>query len=189
MSKYTQEDRNMIMACYTVSLCNDQTLRNERIRSGTVNEYLKAAARLSAPREKLDPTKNAFGQKSTFIKAILDEHKRWEKMPNRREPLTPNMVYAFASTIQSEHIDSKNKALYDWLVLALYLGPRKSEWCQDKVELGKTKTIAKNIDGTSKAFTFNDFEFRGPNGSRLGKYPQWNNIESVRITRRFQKKW
>ena len=86
------------MACYTVALCNDQTLRNERIRSGTVNKYLKAAARLSAPREKLDPTKMPLG-KSTFIKAILDEHKRWEKMPKRREPINPNMVYAFASTI------------------------------------------------------------------------------------------
>ena len=128
---------------------------------------------LWAPREKLDPTKNAFGQKSTFIKSILDGHKRWEKMPNRREPMTPNMVYTFASTIQSEHIDSKNRALYDWFVLALYLWPRKSEWCQDKVELGKTKTIARNIDGTSKAFTFDDFESRGCNDSRLGKYTQW----------------
>ena len=65
------------MAYYIVALCNDQTLMNERIRSSTVNEYLKAAARLSAPRKKLGPTKNAFGQKSTFMKAILDEHKRW----------------------------------------------------------------------------------------------------------------
>ena len=48
----------MIMTYYTVALCDDQTLRNERIRSGTVNEYLKAAVRLSAPQEKLDPTKN-----------------------------------------------------------------------------------------------------------------------------------
>ena len=127
------------MAYYIVALCNDQTLMNERIRSSTVNEYLKAAARLSAPRKKLGPTKNAFGQKSTFMKAILDEHKRWEKMPNRREPITPNMLYVFAFTTQSEHIDSKNRALYDWFVLALCLGLRKSEWCQDKVELGKTK--------------------------------------------------
>ena len=58
LSKYAQEDRNMIMTYYTVALCDDQTLRNERIRSGTVNEYLKAAVRLSAPQEKLDPTKN-----------------------------------------------------------------------------------------------------------------------------------
>ena len=158
------------MACYAVVLCNDETLRNERIRSGTVNEYLKAATRLSAPRAKLDPTKNAFGQKSAFIKVNLDEHKRWEKIPNRREPTTPNMVYEFASTIQSEHLDSKNRALYDLLVVALYLGPRKSEWCRDKVNLGKTKIIAKNIDNTSKAFTFNDFEFRGCKGSRLGKH-------------------
>ena len=55
------------------------------------------------------------------------------------------------------------------------------------MDLGKTKTIAKNIDGTSKAFTFNDFEFRGCKGSRLGKYPQCEHIESVRITWRFQK--
>ena len=55
------------MAFYPVSLCYDQTLRNERIRYGTVNEYLKAIAGLSAPRKKLDPTKNAFGQKSAFI--------------------------------------------------------------------------------------------------------------------------
>ena len=33
-----------------------------------------------------------FLLKSTFIKAILDEHERWEKMPNRRKPITPNMT-------------------------------------------------------------------------------------------------
>ena len=86
------------------------------------------------------------------------------------------MVYVFASTIQSEHIDLKNRALYDWFVLVLQLGPRKSEWCKDKVDLGKTRTTAKNIDGSSKVFTFNDFEFRGCNGSRLGKYPRWTKI-------------
>ena len=92
MSDFSHEDRNFVMACYTVALCNDDNLIHERIKCSTIKLYLASAARLSVPSEKLDPTKNRFGQQSEFIAAILRELKRWEQMPNRRSPLTPRMI-------------------------------------------------------------------------------------------------
>ena len=151
-----------MMAFYLVSLCNDQKLRNEIIRCGIVNEYLKAIAGLSAPREKLDPIKNAFGQKSASILRLfwmslkMEENAKWKGASYPKHG-----VWILPPLFNQRHIDSKNMAFFDWLVLALYSGPNKSEYCQDKVELGKTKTVAKNIDGSRKASTFNNFEFRG----------------------------
>ena len=136
----------MIMACYAVALCNDQTLLKKRILSSTIDMYLAAAARLSAPFEKLDPCKNAFGQKSNFIKAVLKEHKRWESMPNRRDPLTPKMIKLQQDRYSNDHCDSLNLSLLDWFILGIYVGPRKSEWCQDKFDLARSKTYARNID-------------------------------------------
>ena len=41
----------MIMTCYTVDLCNDVTLRNQKVICGTVNEFLKADDRLLAEKK------------------------------------------------------------------------------------------------------------------------------------------
>ena len=75
MKSFSQEDRNMVMACYAVVLCNDDNLAHRTIKCATIELYLAAAARLSVPSEKLNPTKNRFGQKSEFISAVMREHK------------------------------------------------------------------------------------------------------------------
>ena len=55
----------------------------------------------------------------------------------------------------------------DWLIMGIQTGCRKSEWSQDKTELNKTKDVHKNIDGSTTAFTANDFQFKGKNNNHL----------------------
>ena len=188
MKLFSQEDRNLVMACYAVALCNDENLISKNINTSTIKLYLAAAARMSVPFAKLDPTKNMFGQKSEFIQAVLKEHKRWEKMPNRRSPFTPKMMNT-ALLEKPSHPDSLTAALNDWFILCLFVGPRKSEWCQDCAAFKKQKTHLRNVDNSSKAFTFRDFKFLGEGNKHLSAFQasNLNNISAVRITWRFQK--
>ena len=73
------------------------------------------------------------------------------------------------------------------MILGAKTGARKSEWCQDSQD-AKKDTFSKNIDGTSKAFIAQDFQFsyrsarQGAISIQLNKQP---NV--VHITWRFQK--
>ena len=90
-------------------------------------------------------------------------------MPNRRAHITPSIVLGSAAMLKTEHIDSKQIASLDNFILTLYLaGPSKSEWCQNKTESGQTQTFAKNIDGSNKAFVYNDIIFGGKKGVPIG---------------------
>lgn len=188
MASFSQEDRSFIMACYTVALCNDDNLNGKTIKTSTIKLYLAAAARLSIPAALMDPTKNRFGQKSEFIQAVLKEHKRWEQMPNRRCPITPKMIYTALQQPPS-HPDELHSALNDWFILALFVGPRKLEWCQDASDLKKFATFSKNVDGSPRAFTFKDFSFLGPGNKKLphAQASYLGNVNAVRICWRFQK--
>ena len=74
----------MIIACYTIALYNDDNLANRTIKFSKIDLYLSAAARLSVPSEKINPTKKRFGQKSEFLSAVMHDYRRWEQMTNRR---------------------------------------------------------------------------------------------------------
>ena len=93
-----------------------------------------------------DPAKNLQGIRSPYIEAVLKEHLRWETVPNRREPLTYDMVdYAYmslrTSMIQDTNFlpDSLEECICDWLILGMQTGARLSEWCQDHKKLRKSK--------------------------------------------------
>ena len=76
------------MACYTVHLACGHTLLCKTIASGTIKRYLNAAAELSRPANMLNPCLDIMGNRSRYINDILIEFKRWESVPNRREPVT-----------------------------------------------------------------------------------------------------
>eukprot|EP00957_Ditylum_brightwellii_P111260 8484029-Ditylum_brightwellii.AAC.1 len=54
--------------------------------------YIKAAADLCKPRQLISPIITVDGSKSEWVEFVLKEHKRWEEMPNRQEPLTTKMI-------------------------------------------------------------------------------------------------
>ena len=80
------------MACYLAHLVTVQTLLCRSIKSSTITRYLSAAAELSIPAKMLNPCLDIMGQLSSHIKDIINELKRWESIPKRREPVTKEMI-------------------------------------------------------------------------------------------------
>ena len=53
------------------------------VKAKTIKKYLA---------QMMNPTLNLMSKESKFISDVLHELKRWEKMPNRREPVTTEMI-------------------------------------------------------------------------------------------------
>ena len=185
--------KKFIMACYAVSLTSNETIFCCTIKATTVNLYLSDAAKLAIFKNLHDPTKNVLNQKSSYITNVVNEHRRWESMPNRREPLTFSMVdQAFSDTYGSpgpKLDDSLEAALTDWFILGMYTGMRKSEWCQDRYLIQKSGQVILNRDGSSSAFILNDFQFEYANGYQCNndRLADLSQASLVKIHWRFQK--
>ena len=184
--------RNFIMACYATSLTSNETIFCKTIKSSTISIYLTDAAKLSILNKLPDPTKNGFNQTSHYIQNILREHRRWESIPNRREPLTYPMVQQAALEAKKDLSPCQhtlNHALYDWLVLGMVTGFRRSEWCQDRTYSARTGDITRNIDGSSSAFILSDFTFEHTGGVRMNNHTSSHILSAqvLKIKWRFQK--
>ena len=189
LTGFTTLTRNAIMACYVANLAAGNTLLCKSIKSGTISKYLSAAADLSKPAQMMNPTIDIMGKQSQLITDLIHECKRWESMPNRREPVTKDMVNYLIDKGASKHSDNHVAATADWLILGLQAGFRKAEWAQDRTHVNKHGTFKRNIDGSSSAFIKSDFEFRGHKGKRLDhtKPILIDEVSTVRLTWRYQK--
>ena len=109
-------------------------------------------------------------------------------MPNRAEPMTPEMVQFLVQSSSKLHPDSASSAYADWAVLSLHTGFRISEYAQthSAQHMSLKSTVATNIDGTSKAFIASDFKFLGHQRKPLAKNKR-HFAHFVYITWRFQK--
>ena len=116
----------------------------------------------------LDPRLDQTGTNCAFITKVLDECKQWEKMPNRSEPVTPQMIkYIIDLSKKAKDKDSKICAFANWLPLGKMTGFQLSEWAQEKRQLKQTKKFKRNKDGSVQAFRLDDFIFSGPYNQRL----------------------
>ena len=85
-----------------------------------------------------------MGNISKYINDILKELKRWESVPNRREPVTKEMVEYIISkgkSMSKGNPDNLYSAMADWLILGEQTGFRRNEWAQDRTYLKNTKTF------------------------------------------------
>lgn len=169
-------EANRIFAMYALDLALGYTIKCITIKSKTISEYLKVAADFveHARRRSLIGTRldqiNWYdpridlttGKTSSDISAIISEVKRWESMPNRREPLTADMVRWLATQTSSDAPHSYKAALHDWFTVGLYVGPRLTEWAQDNS--GKT-TLTRAQE--AKAFLLKDLTFFQENCRRV----------------------
>ena len=119
------------MACYTAHLSLGHTLLCKTIKSGTIVKYLNAAAELSISAKMVNPCLDIMGKQYEGIKTVLRELKRWEKMPNRREPITKSMIEYIIDKGKSLYKENNNNiyiSLSDWLIIGLQTGFRRKEW-------------------------------------------------------------
>ena len=167
---YTLTTRNIIMACYVAHLSLGETLLCKTIKSSTISRYLSAAVELSTQANMMDQCLDIMGKQSDYIKGIFKELKRWENVPNRKEPVTKQMIeYVIEKGRNSYKTNPHNLylALSNWLILGQQTGFRRKEWAQDRTYMKKHKDIERNINGTSSAFILNDFEFRNVGNRRI----------------------
>ena len=96
-----------LFAMYVVHLGMGHTLLAKSIKSETIRRYINEAGTSVLERRQIHQRKFPQVQFTWFhpcrnhgeskaaptITACLDEIKRWENMPNRREPLTIDMIY------------------------------------------------------------------------------------------------
>ena len=75
-------------AIYTEWLLTKHNLKFLKIKHSTVKFYLKTAARDFTTKNVFDPRLTCFGTDSDLLLNVYHKAKRWETMPNRREPLT-----------------------------------------------------------------------------------------------------
>ena len=157
--KVTQEDRNLIMACYATFLLMGNTLLCNSIAVDTVKKYMLAVKDYFIDNNQWDPCITKQGKIAPILTSVYREGKRWESMPNRQEPLTVEMTQYLILNAKSAHQDSPAAAMADWSTMGLQAGPRSSEWCQShsKIFLPIISPIQTNVDGSATAFIAGDF--------------------------------
>ena len=112
-------------------------------------------------------------------------------MSSRQEPITKNIIrhIKHCSALKGNP-PSLLDNIYDWLVLGIHTGQRKSEWTNDSP---LPKNFIKNIDGSYKAFTAQYFIFKTAGRRHINMMSiQGEQLmalaQSVHITWRYQKK-
>jgi hypothetical protein len=115
-------------------LCAGGTYHFSRVLSATISRYLLAAASLVSSVTGKDPRKDDATDKGNGrdIAALLAGYKRWESMPNRWEPWTPELQRNLDDYITKLPTDkfSLLEVVSDFTATGLYTGCRVSEYAQ-----------------------------------------------------------
>jgi hypothetical protein len=181
------------MFIYTVSLAAGDTLNGAVVKTATMRGYLNAASefiktagqRQECPLE--DPRTGKWHRK---IERELQDFERWEKMPNRKDPLTKKMVRALAEMAKGTHEDSKEHAFLDWCIVGLHMGYRRCEWASEKnPKHSEDFPRAQNPTKEIYQVLVDDFRILGEGGARITDdltHPA-DKLSAAVVTVRFQK--
>ena len=182
-------EANLVMASYATFLALGNSLLCRSILAGTIDKYLVAVADLflqnGNPSPLMDPMKPH--RRAECITSVIDEQRRWENIPNCREPLTLDMLRAIIARTTNAPFTSLESALTDWFTLAVYMGPRLSEFAQPDTVFNAHGVQRNEADDSPKAFIPADFEFRGKGNVRLPHTFTDSQADSLRVTWRYQK--
>ena len=158
MRSLSEFDTDFVYACYAQDLASGNTFWFRTIRTATIKLYLLKAA--SCPMRNNPFSYSRYPSYPPLVKDILDEHSRWEEVPNRREPITLDMLSYFHKRAKTSHPDGYDAALFDWLLVGIFAGFRKTEWMQDSFLYKSTQTYQRvDKHSSSRAFIAADFTF------------------------------
>jgi hypothetical protein len=167
LKSYHPEIRPIIIAFYTESCCVGNTINNKLVRKATVDQYVNTAIKYALEVSGIDPSIDpSTNKRHNLIEAALQELKRWEKVPNRRQPLTIPMIRWLKQKAESTHEDSLENATIDWLIVGLHTGYRSVEWCQEKDPSIDGFFCAENPDRSTYAVCEDDITFDDAQGRK-----------------------
>ena len=106
-------DRNKAILFCALQLAHGSTILSTTIKSTTTKHYLKVALSSPLNHKQLDPLLDARSLEVQCIKDVLSEVKRWESMPNRREPVTVKMVLRMHEKCKNKNPDSLDSVICD----------------------------------------------------------------------------
>ena len=186
---------NYTLALYAAHLASGSTLLCKSVKSGTIAGYLRDVARFLVTFNARDPRRTDATQTTNAecISGVLAEVKRWELVPNRREPLTVDMymwLHDHINAPASVHgPDSRYRAVTNWFGKGLYEGYRLTEWAQSVGHRDLNNPVL-DIFGDPRAFMLGDLSFRSLARTRLelrAAHHDPTNVGEVTITYRTQK--
>ena len=73
LSSLNNRDKKIVLAVYTADLANNNTILFRSIKSGTIKQYLRAAASFSVATQFLTPQLEIYGKWYFWIKKVLQE--------------------------------------------------------------------------------------------------------------------
>ena len=118
------------MACFTRHIIGGSNIKDMQLRAETVELYIKAVNALFAARGFPEPVD--FGNASDPSVTLISNVERWQKIPNRRSPITPQMFVEMMKHAESCGPDSFEAATCDWSLVGRYQGLRTGEFAQKK---------------------------------------------------------
>jgi hypothetical protein len=134
------------------------------VKAATMEKCLRNGAKFCARSDSRNPRKIDQSQKALAlpIQKVIDEVKRWENIPSRREPFTIEMSrYLVELAASKPHIygpDSCLNVMIDFASCGLCDSFRLSEWAQPN-EHSALQNPQQNSRDEPMAFCLNDFRF------------------------------
>ncbi|KAI2509255.1 hypothetical protein MHU86_5143 [Fragilaria crotonensis] len=154
-----QERANFQLAMYATHLATGSTLHCRAIKSSTIASYLHDIATFLGRFRPIDPrfVSAADTTLAPAIAKVLAEQKRWEMVPNRREPFTVEMHIAIATLPSAQQDDCcLSAAMANWTLCNLYAGCRGIEWAQTQLIHKLVYKFHVNRFKNAYAFTLSD---------------------------------
>jgi hypothetical protein len=160
------------LAIHTAHSACGQSVSCRAIKSGTITKYLLSVAKFVMRGSPRDPRKrNQLGKGlAPEIQEVIDKVKRWEDVPNQREPFTIKMRHFLVQLLESQpHVYGPNSdlaTLCDFCGMGLCDSFRLSEWAQpnSRSELDNPQL---NRRGDAMAFCLRDVQFLTPGKVRI----------------------
>ena len=159
LERQPQDRANFQLAMYATHLATGSTLHCRAIKANTIASYLHDIATFLGRFRSIDPRFISAADTSLapVIAKVIAEQRRWEMVPNRREPFTVEMHNAIANSAKIQMDDCcLAAAMANWTLCNLYAGCRGIEWAQTQTAHQNIHTFHKNRFKNAYAFTLND---------------------------------
>jgi hypothetical protein len=164
-----QERRVYQLALYAAHLATGNNLFCLHLKGATIEAYLRDIAKFLRRFCLIDPRylQATDTRMATPISAVINEVKRVENMPDKREPFTLAMLAQLTTWVaERPGQDHLLAALGDWSNNNLYQGARLSEWAQTSAN-SSLSSAACDESGVPLAFCLADLFFHDVAGRRL----------------------
>ena len=167
LSNVPQERRVHQLALYASHLASGDTLACRAIKADTIASYLRQISKFLYRYCRRDCRKINEADKTLAppIQHILDELRRWEKVPHKREPHTAQMQQ-FLQKVPLSARRPPDTVCTHFFALGLRLGLRLTEWANpDSHPHPNAALLDEKL--VPKAITLADIEFRATGNKRL----------------------